>query len=260
MDGAALWASGSYSSSEDDFAATAYDSKSWGTSFGGDIKLTDWATAGVFVSYGESDTDTAFNRGGADAQTVSFGPYISAIVNEFVYVDASFGFSFTNIDNRRIAPGTTAVITGEQDATGIFGSANVNVTHWIDNLNLAGRVGVIGSNSQNDNYTDSTGAGITGTSSSLAQLQVEGQATYYFQNVAPFARVGYHIEASEDIATALGTLQPANDKDEIVVGGGVNLFGLGPLSGGVSYSKTLARENFDSWTVMGQVSYVFGGK
>ncbi len=260
-DDVTLWTSGSFTSSEDDFPGTSFDSKTGSVSFGGDIKIEDWVTAGAFVSLSDTDTDTAFNFGGADTKGISFGPYISGTLNKFMYVDMSVGVSLLDVSNHRIAPGTTLVITGDQYARSVFAAANLNASHWMGNLGLSGRVGISGSKTTNDDYTDSTGVLIGGSGSGQAQVQIEGQVSYLVKIALPFLKVTYNRDVlSSDIATPIGTPQPANDKDEVVVAAGVNVFGLGPFSASASFSKTFARENFDSWTASGQISYKFGGK
>ena len=258
-DDASVWASGSHNSAENDFAATAFESDTKSASFGGDVRLDEIATLGAFLSLSDTESSTSFNGGGSETNTVSFGPYVSAVVNENVFVDASFGFLFMESDNRRTPVGGGTVITGGQGGTGMFGAANLNYSRWLENVNLNGRVGVTAANVRNESYTDSTGVAIAGFGSETVQLQLEAQASYFFDNFAPFVRFGYNVEASPDIATAPGTPQPANDKDEFTVGGGVNLFGFGPVSGGINYSRTLARSEFSSWTVVGQISVALGG-
>ncbi len=254
-----VWASGSHTSSENDFVGTAFESDTNSASFGADIRVDEIATLGAFLSFSNTDTTSSFNNGGSETDSVSFGPYVSAVVNDNVSVDASFGFLFMESDNKRNPAGAAAAITGGQTGTGIFGSANLNYSRWMDALNLNGRVGVTASNVRNKGYVDSTATLVRGSSSSSAQFQFEAQASYYFDNFAPFARVMYQVEASPDIATAAGTPQPANDKDEFVIAGGVNLFGFGPVTGGINYSRTLAHSDFDSWTVSGQISIALGG-
>lgn len=257
------WTSISHGEFENEFPLTRYDSDTMSWSVGADYQLAEEFFLGAFFVYSDTDTNTPFNRGGADASTVSFGPYASYRFNDWLSGDFSVGYTSSDIDNSR----TTAAgvrITGEQESRGWFTATNANVTHWIQNWALGGRVGFIFSEARNGSYTDSTNTRILRTQSNLGQLQLEAQARYYVPEIAagvsalPYVKVAYNNDFDRDkIRTAAGNAQPPNDEDEVALGFGATLFGEGPVSGGIDVSKTFAREDFGAWSLTGRLSYHF---
>ncbi len=258
-----VWGSGAYSDSDDSFTTTRYDSETWSVSLGGDYALRDDLIVGLFGTWSDTDSDSSFNNGGSDSDGWSVGPYATYVLNEYLSVDLSFGYSLQDIDNHRRAGGTT--ITGSQDSRSWFVSTNVNGTYWIDNWGLGGRIGLIHSDADNDGYTDSAGAAINGTESEFTQMQFSGDVSYYIADVlgegwglVPRVSLAYNNDVTFQEVKAAGTaVAPDNDRDEFLVGVGASLFGNGPLSFGFDVTKSFEREDFDSYSVSGNVGFRF---
>jgi len=246
----------SRSSAEDDFVSTAYDSDTNSLSFGADKSFGDSMTVGLSASYSSTDTTSTFNGGSTDTTGWSLSPYAAFVINDMVSIDASAGLSRSESDNTRVAAGAT--ITGTQDSSSRFAALNLNVSTWKGNVGLSGRAGYTYSNTDNDAFTESNGTAIASSSSTFKQISLGGQVSYYAGTVMPYAKLTYNRELGKDrIVVAAGQAQPSNDADEVVLGGGLSIFGSGAMSGGLDISKTLSRSNFDGTAVSGSLSITF---
>ena len=250
-----VWTSVNYSEAESDFAATAYKSDTTSGSIGLDYVVSDQVSVGAFLSYGETDTTSAFNGGGSDTQSITFGPYVSLVVDDIFSVDGSIGYTSSSIDSTRLVG---AVIgTGKQDGDTVFVSANLNAQKWYGNWGVGGRAGFSYSSTDNDSYTDSLGTTFAATESGLGQLQLGAKLSYYTANLLPYFGATYMYDAISDDVITTTPLQPANDNDEVQLEAGIALFGDGAWSGGLSGNYSLLREEYDAWGIGGNISFQF---
>ncbi len=248
------WLAVSYNNAENDFPGIAYDADTYGVSVGLDYKLNDTVNIGAFLSYSNIDTTTPFNGGGSDTDSYSVGPYVSVALSDIFSVDATVGYTFSKIDNRRMFFGLP--ITGEQDASTWFGAVNLSATKWLDNnVGLTGRVGYSYSHSQNDAYVDSTATPVAKTESDLGQLQVAGRVSYYTGTMMPYVGLTYvhDVERERIIAAPL----PSDDRDEFIANAGLSFFGEGPISGGVDVSYNFSRDDTEGFGIGANISFKF---
>ena len=250
-----VWASANYSEAESDFAPTAYKSETTGGSVGVDYIVSDFVTVGAFLSYNDTDTKTTFNGGGSDTKAITFGPYASFVVDDIFSVDASVGYTTSDIDNSRTVGAVVA--TGNQEGDTKFLSVGLNAMKWYDNIGVSGRVGWSYSDTDNDAYTDSLGTAFAATNSQLGQISIGGKVSYYGGSYMPYIGATYKYDAISDNVTTVAPPSPANDKDEVQLEAGVSLFGSGPLSGGISANYSVLREDFDGWGVGANIAYRF---
>jgi autotransporter-like protein len=250
-----VWASANYSEAESDFAPTAYKSETTGGSVGLDYAVSDYVTIGAFLSYNDTDTTTAFNGGGSDTKAITFGPYASFVVDDIFNIDASLGYTSSDIDNRRTVGAVVA--TGNQDGDTKFFSIGLNAMKWYDNIGVSGRVGWSYSDTDNDAYTDSLGTAFVATNSQLGQLSLGGKVSYYGGSFMPYIGATYKYDAISDNVTTVAPPSPANDKDEVSLEAGVSLFGDGPLSGGISGNYSVLREDYEGWGLGANIAYRF---
>jgi len=250
-----VWASANYSEAESDFAPTAYKSETTGGSVGVDYVVSDFVTVGAFLSYNDTDTTTAFNAGGSDTKSITFGPYASFVVDDMFSVDASVGYTTSDIDNSRTVGAVVA--TGNQDGDTAFVSVGLNAMKWYDNIGLSGRVGWSYSDTDNDTYTDSLGTVFAATNSQLGQVSVGGKVSYYAGSFMPYVGATFKQDVISNNVTTVAPPSPANDKNEVSLEAGVSLFGDGPLSGGISANYSVLREDFEGWGLGANIAYRF---
>ncbi len=249
-----VWASANYNNAENSFPSIAYDADTYGFSLGLDYAASDTVNVGAFLSYANTDTETPFNGGGSDTDAYTVGPYVSVMLNEIFTVDASIGYTFSEIENRSVVGLVT--VTGDQDAETWFASANISATKWFENnIGLTGRLGYSYSDSDNEAYVDSTGTPVAATESQLGQLQVAARVSYYTENVLPYIGLTYvnDIDNERVIAAPL----PSDDDDEFIANAGATFFGEGPLSGGIDVSYNFGRDDTDGFGIGANVNYRF---
>jgi hypothetical protein len=254
-DNVSVWSSINYSEAESDFTATAFDSETVSGSVGMDYVLSKFVTLGAYVSYSDTETNSAFNGGSSDTQTFSIGPYATFVVDDMFSIDASVGYSTSDIDNTRTVGAVVA--TGSQNGDTVFMSIGLNGMKWYDNIGVSGRVGWSYSDTDNDAYTDSLATTFAATDSQLGQIQVGGQVSYYTENFMPYIGATYVYDAISDDVTTVTPPQPENDDDEIRLEGGLSIFGSGAFSGGLSANYTVLREDYEAWGVGGNVALRF---
>ncbi len=254
-DNMSVWSSINYSEAESDFAATAFKSETTGGSVGIDYMLSKFVTLGAYVSYSDTDTNSTFNGGSSDTQTFSFGPYATFVVDDMFNVDASIGYSTSDIDNTRTVGAVVA--TGSQNGDTVFMSIGLNGMKWYDNIGVSGRLGWSYSDTDNDAYTDSLATAFAATDSQLGQIQLGGQVSYYTENFMPYIGATYVYDVISDDVTTVAPPQPDNDDDEVRLEGGLSIFGTGAFSGGLSANYTVLREDYEAWGVGGNVSLRF---
>lgn len=251
------WVSYSHNETENDAPGIAYDADTDSVSVGLDFILGGPITVGFFVSQAWTDTSSAFNGGGSDTDSTTFGPYLSVTITDWLSLDASYAHTSSTTDNRRVtAAGVT--VTGTQDGMTNYYSFGAGLSHWFEGgIGVSGRLGYNNSNTKNDAYTDSAATVIASSKSNLAQLQVGGRVMYYTQNFMPYIGATYINDVKRDKVRTAANPQPANDEDDVLLQAGVSLFGDTAFSGGLDVSYNAAREENDAWGIGGNVSYRF---
>ncbi|MDW3097126.1 MAG: autotransporter outer membrane beta-barrel domain-containing protein [Alphaproteobacteria bacterium] len=251
------WVSYSRNESENDAPGIAYESDTDSVSAGLDFILGGPVTVGFFVSQSWTDTGSAFNAGGSDTDSTTFGPYLSVTITDWLSLDASYARTSSSTDNRRVtAAGVT--VTGTQDGATNYYSFGAGLSHWFDGgIGVSGRLGYNSSNTKNDAYTDSTATVVASSKANLAQLQVGGRVMYYTQNFMPYIGATYINDVNRDKVRTAANPQPANDEDDVLLQAGVSLFGDTSFSGGLDLSYNAAREENEAWGIGGNVSYRF---
>lgn len=252
-----VWLSYSHNEAENDSPGIAYDSDTDSITAGVDYILGGPLTIGFFVSQSWTDTDSAFNGGGSETDSTTFGPYVSVTLTDWLSFDASYARTNSSTDNTRVTA-LGARVTGTQDGTTDFFSLGASASHWFQNsIGLSGRVGFNTSHTENDAYTDSTNTLIAGSKSDLKQVQIGGRVMYYTTNVMPYFGATYIADVDRENVRTAANPQPANDEDDVLLQAGVSLFGDTPFSGSLDLSYNAAREENEAWGIGGNVSYRF---
>jgi hypothetical protein len=256
--GIGLWANVAYSNYDDDLPSTAFDGDTITGFAGADYQVHDQLILGAGIGYENSDVDTAFNLGNSDTDGITGMAYVVILTQlPWLSFDFNAGYTGTDTDSRRITP-AGALVTSSNDGHRVFGGGNANASFWFDNFNVGGNFGYVFSRSTTDRFIESNGTIVPTSDVSLAQIRVGARASYYWPLAQPYVSVTYeHDTVRNQVDVGAGQLVPSDDPDDVVVGGGVNFSITDQISGGIDGSVVLGRDNFDSFTVSGNIRYSF---
>lgn len=242
LDSFGVWLNYNYTSSENDFSRTAFESESHSVVGGIDIALTSQKIYGIAFSYEVSDTDTTFNSGNLETEGFTFIPYLGVLINDNWSFDASLGFSWLTNDQYRTATNTR--VTSAPDSTRKFFSGNINGITFYDNWIIGGRAGVLFAENRIEDYLESDGTFVADRKTMLGEAIIGGDVAYSFGDFEPFVSFVYEYDFIYDEIQLTSGTQPANDRDDILFSSGFRYFGKSGLTANLEYSKRLLREEF----------------
>ena len=233
-----LWGNVTYTDTENDLAATAFDSTRWSGTFGADWNFADRVVVGVAGGYETSDTDTTFNGGEEDVDGWSLVPYIAAVIYGNWSVDAALGYSDLDVDQQ------VGAVSGSTEAERRFAAAHLNYGQTYGNWNLAARIGVLWAKEDRDAFTDSAGAVTPESSFRVGRFRVGGEISHYLGAWEPFLGALFSHSFQETDVVGIDT-----DSSDVLVNGGVRYFGAGGLSGSLGVTALLGRDDTEEYSV-----------
>ena len=256
-----VWASYNRVDFEDDFAATAYDANTDQLYVGADFSPWDNFIGGVALGYENTDISSTFNGGGSDSDGFSIIPYLAADLSDQlgteeyqITFDLALGLSRIDRDQFRTDPTTGTRITGSTDSDRYFIAGNVNAFRGVGDWTIGGRLGLAVARDEMDAFTESDGTLVLARNTQLGRLSVGGDVAYSWGAFQPWAGLTYNYDYElNEVATAPGTTQPANDDDSVTLDLGVRWYSESGITGSLQYSKELGREDFDSDTFSVQI-------
>ncbi|RLA21464.1 MAG: hypothetical protein DRQ61_08510 [Gammaproteobacteria bacterium] len=235
------WASFTSGNADDDTPGLSYDSDVDTYSFGLDTQFNESLLGGVSLTIEDTEVRSDFNNGKSETDGYTIAPYIAYVIDETFSIDGSAGYSWTETDMKR----NNSAVSGSQDGNSYFLSVNANATHWINSVNLTGRVGYLYSKSELDSFTESDTTRVSSSDSYLGQFQFNATAAYYTEHVMPYFSATYEKDAK--LTKVVGS---PNDDSGMVYSIGANVYNYGPISGGLAYTLVSDRDNIDndSWS------------
>ena len=243
-----FWVSYQHSSFENNFAATAFDADTDTFLLGADFSPFDNSVAGVALAYSDTSTDTFFNSGGSDTDGFTVAPYFGILFDAdgipmTLSWDAAVGYSNSDVSQFRTTGG--ARITSTTDKDSLFFASNMNAYKDIGDFSAGARAGLFYGSTTTDAFTESDTTAIAEDRVTQGTIQLEGNVSYFWGNLQPYASLVYEIDISKDnLNTAAGTVQPANDTNDILLNLGLNYFGDN-WTAGLGYETSLDRDQFD---------------
>lgn len=245
--GISVWANPFYTRSKDSNVSTGYKSESFGAFFGGDYALGNDYTIGIMFGVDNTDVKSRVNGGGSDTVGLTVAPYLRYTIDRNYSVDATVGYTNSDSDNDRIAAGTR--ITGSSDTNRWFGSVGANGSYWHDRWNFLARLGTTLSYDDRDGFRESNGTYVAGDSSTFGQAQIGGTAGYYFTNLRPWLSATYTYDYKRELPkVAANQFRPSDDRDQVVFGAGLTVFGLGAVVGDLNVKHSVGKEKYDNTT------------
>jgi hypothetical protein len=259
-----IWLGGQWSFIDDDNASTRSDGYVATGMIGADYRFSENFVAGLAFGYERTDIDTDFNRGDLEGDGFTVAPYIVLNLGRIFSVDATGGYTWLDYDVSRttLTAGTSAFSgtksTGSIDAYRWFGAANFNADVNLRNWLLGGSIGGLFATEHHDGFTESSGTQRAAINSDLGRFTVSAKAGYAFRYVTPYVKGAYEYDFHRDeVSTAGGDPQAANDTDRFVVGAGLDVHIGSHFSAGVEGTTLLSDEDFSNYTVRAQLRLHF---
>ncbi|HJM61558.1 MAG TPA: autotransporter outer membrane beta-barrel domain-containing protein [Alphaproteobacteria bacterium] len=251
-----VWGSGSWTDIEDDLVSTAYDGDVYNAMIGADYQFNCCLTAGLALGYESTDIDTTFNTGGVESTGWTIAPYAGYVLNRYFTVDASAGYSIIDYDTKRVANSVT--INGNFGSDRWFASGAINGYYSVNKILLSGRAGYSYAKESQDGFNESDGVVNSARDVKAGTLRVGGTAAYDLGKAQPYlTATGVYDVQQTKVTVAAGQAAPSNDKSGVDVGGGVRISLSDRVTGGIEGTTHLARDNFKSTTVSGNLRIKF---
>lgn len=254
----AVWASGSYNHVKKTDVDGRYDGSVKNGVVGYDRRVTKDLILGVATGYETVDISTKYNAGSVEGESVSLSPYLGYVINDWLSVDASLGYSWIKYDFTRNAN----AVTGNTSAGRVFGSTNLNATHRYGDFQLRAALGYLRLYEQQDAYRDSTGAAVDKSEINFGQARATIGGGYDivtgFGVLTPnaFVRLEYDLPGSHAVMVGNNWMS-SSDRTGAVFGLGLDAAVSNDLSFNVTATSTQFRQNTDAYSVIGSVRYAF---
>jgi len=247
------WVSAGSTFLDNDFPTTAFDTRTSNVMAGVDLQLTDNLLVGVALGVTNTDTDTEFNAGHQDVDAYTAIGYAGYLLSDIISVDASLGFTRSNIDQMRTLLG--ASIEGSTNSDRVFGAVNVNAFYPTGNWILSGRAGLLFAKDDVDEFVEQTGlpGGLVNPEQRfrIAQGRLGGDVGYSLGAWEPFVSAHLvHDFTRTAVQVGPGQRQPSEDDTEVELGFGVRYFDeRHDVSGALEFISVQGRDDIDSQSV-----------
>ncbi len=234
----------------------SYDADQDSFFVGADTLLNNRWILGLAVGYSNTDIFTVYNGGNNETDGVTVTPYAAYLINDVFSVDVAGGYTSLDYDTDRIDVGSGGTIFGEFDADRWFVAANVNAVVSTGNWYLAGRLGYLHTEEEQDGYTE-TGPAVRTVGErdiDLSQFIAGVDVAYSFGWLEPYATFTYLNDISKEDGAAAGGLPggvgtTVDDDDEVQAGFGFRYYGSG-VSGTLEWTSTVGRDTFSGDVLM----------
>lgn len=242
-----VWGSYNYSSSENEFSRTAFESDRHSVVGGVDLSPNDNVVVGLGLSYENSDTDTAFNNGNLQSDGFTLIPYFGLLLSDTFSMDAAMGYSW--IENEQYRTAGTTRISSAPESRRFFLSANMNSVNYLNDWIIGGRLGFTHARSSTEAFTESDATAVGKRATRLGQLSVGGDIAYSIRNFEPYISASYQYDYLFEEVTLSAGAQPSNDRDDVLFGTGFRYFSDNGVSASLDYLKRLSRDDYQEDTL-----------
>lgn len=176
------WLDTNYSVVENDFSQTGNDQRFDGdilsVSTGFDYWVNDQLLLGTFFSYSNAELDTTFNSGEYDENAYTISPYILYKATENFSVNASLGYTFSDID--QVQSLTTTPVSSSTNANTFYGTIEGQYKYDLENspIQLVASTGYRRSRRKVDSFTDSGSTFNAAQTANSSQAKIGGEVRY----------------------------------------------------------------------------------
>lgn len=252
-----VWVSGGWTQIENELTSTGFDGNLYNVLVGADYQFNDRFLGGVALGYESGDIDTSFNTGNIEQDGFTIAPYAGYVLNRYLTLDVSGGYTFVDYDMTR-NPAAGAPVTGSTESNRWFVGGNVNAHYAVNRVTLGGRVGYLYTKESQDAFTESNGAAVGTNDISIGQVRVGGTVGYMLGKVEPYVTGTYvHDVQQEKLAVGPGQAQPSNDRSGLDVGGGIRFMLSDRVTGGFEGTTHVGRNDISSTSLTGNLRIRF---
>jgi len=254
--GYGAWFGYSYTDSKNDFATTAFSADRHGVLVGIDTMPGDDWLLGVSFGLERSSIDTRFNTGEQTITGMTLAPYVGVLLDDWLTLDASAGWSTLRIDQFRTLG--TARVTSDVDSTRLFANANLTASHAFDRVLLTGLAGMLYATQRDDAFRESNGTLNPESRVNIGRLLLGGEVAYAAGAFEPYVSGTFEYDFTKTGQVfAPGVAQPKNDDTDVLFAVGLRYFGGNDVTGSVEYSRLFGRSNLDEDSVSANVRWMF---
>lgn len=245
--GIGFWANGGLTSISVNDPGANFGGRTATAMSGVDYRVTNDVIVGVAGGYEYSPLRTYFNNGKLTGSGATVAPYAVYMFNKNYSVDITGGYSWLNYTMLRKDPLTNNSITSKTNAGRSFGAIDLNGNWAEDAWRFGARAGTVVANEKKNAFTESDGTAVASRSTTVGQILAGGRVGYNILDVVePFGRVTYRHN--------YGAGGGGND---VVVGGGTDLFIGSLMIGSLEYSDAFGQARRSERTVNGTVRFQF---
>ncbi len=225
-----VWINSTYSSLKNSFSRTRFDGDVQMAIAGYDLTVSDQYTLGAAFSYQTSNLVTRFNSGDERTKGFNISPYFAYLLSDTWSIDLSLGYGkFSTSQTRTIGTGlfTSVEVNNDFASTRSFFASNLTNVSTVGNWNLTSSIGIFAAKQKQDGFDDSFAVGglVPGSSQSVKQWNLAGEAAYSHRNSETFAGLIYEkLKDPEALQLSAGE-QPSNDPSSFLLSAGWRHFG-----------------------------------
>jgi len=247
----AVWVSYSRVNTDNDHLPTRFDADTDSVFVGFDILPHENLVTGVALGFENTEVATSFNAGKQDIDAFTIAPYAGFLLTNNFSIDASFGYTDSDIDQFRLdSTNLTSIINGDTDSDRWFVSGNLNYFKRFNQWLFNGRLGVVYADEDIDAVVETGGPdAFTSPKRTLkfGQFQVAGELAYVAMEIEPYVMLMYENDFErEDVLLNSAQPAPDNDDDSFRAGLGFRYFPTNDLSLQLHWDWQLSRNDFDS--------------
>lgn len=242
-----MWINSAYSSLKNSFSRTRFDGDVYMVMAGYDLTVSDQYTLGAALSYQRSALVTRFNNGDETTKGFSINPYFAYLLSDNWSIDLSLGYGkFNNSQTRTIATGafTSVDVNNSFASTRSFFASNLTNVSTVGNWNLTSSIGIFSANQNQDGFNDAytIGGVVPGSSMSVKQWNLAGEAAYSHRNSETFAGLVYEKLKDPEVLQISAGEQPSNDSTSFLLSAGWRHFGK-ELTADFVFNTRLGQDN-----------------
>ena len=236
-----IWVSYDRSEFKNSFVKTKYNGFVNNALVGVDYLLMDQMIIGFALGYEKTKVNTIFNNGKVNATGISFNPYFGFLLNDTWGINLNAGY--TKMDYKQFRTFATTRVNSDTKGRRWFINTSINGTWELNRFIITSNVGALKAGNKDDSHTNSLGIFVTETRAQMSTLSLGGEIAYAFNTIEPYLNLNFNHNTHSAVSHLAGSLQPQDDRNDLMAGLGFRYYGSQGLSISTELSKRFRREN-----------------